>query len=423
MRDVLPPNNQDSRSIRNIPVPPGRRHFSRSDNSGQTGDESARRGHGKFFWTFGGGFLVFCSIAGFLMTTVFAGAIVTVSPRQATVSLPTSLVSLPDAPLGQLSYETVTVSGKAERTLASQGETSSVASAQGTIVIYNAYNTSAQKLIANTRFETPDGKIYRIHEAVVVPGGTRKADGTLSPGSVSTVVYADQGGETYNIGATRFTIPGFKNDPRFNAFYAETQGITGGMSGTRPLVNEAELESAKASMEKELAESLVASVPSAIPEGYAQIQNTFIPIYGSITIHSAGEGQALVSLPASGTVAAVRLADLANMVAKGQVEGYGGEAVTFLHPEEIAITASTEISAPAISERLTLTFSGASPLVWQFDPEALKQALAGKTKAEFDSIASSFAPAIAEATASIRPFWKTAFPENTKKIEVRTVRN
>jgi len=74
--------------------------------------------------------------------------------------------------------------------------------ASGRIVVYNEFSSAPQKLIATTRFETPDGKIYRIKDAVTVPGA----------GSVEATVYADQPGEEYNIDLTDFTIPGFKGN-------------------------------------------------------------------------------------------------------------------------------------------------------------------------------------------------------------------
>ena len=51
--------------------------------------------------------------------------------------------------------------------------------ASGQIIVYNAYNDNNQKLIKNTRFETPDGKIYRIQASIIVPG-TKVEEGKIS---------------------------------------------------------------------------------------------------------------------------------------------------------------------------------------------------------------------------------------------------
>ena len=66
----------------------------------------------------------------------------------------------------------------------------------GIIIIYNKFSDSTQKLIKNTRFETPDGLIYRIDQSVVIPGRTT-VSGKITPGSVEAKVYGDEPGVKY----------------------------------------------------------------------------------------------------------------------------------------------------------------------------------------------------------------------------------
>lgn len=91
----------------------------------------------------------------------------------------------------------------------------------GFIYIYNAYSAAPQKLVAQTRFETKDGKIFRIQNPVIVPGA--KMSGTkLVPSSIEVEVVSDAAGEKYQIGPSYFTIPGFKGSPKYAGFYAES---------------------------------------------------------------------------------------------------------------------------------------------------------------------------------------------------------
>ncbi|MEK7134904.1 MAG: hypothetical protein AAB735_00640 [Patescibacteria group bacterium] len=91
----------------------------------------------------------------------------------------------------------------------------------GFIQIYNAYSAAPQKLVAQTRFETKDGKIFRIQNPVIVPGA--KMSGTkLTPSSIRVAVVSDAAGEEYKIGPSYFTIPGFKESPKYAGFYAES---------------------------------------------------------------------------------------------------------------------------------------------------------------------------------------------------------
>src|SRR3990167_11473072 len=42
--------------------------------------------------------------------------------------------------------------------------------ASGTITVYNDYSTAPQKLVKNTRFQTPEGLVFRAPAEVIIPG-------------------------------------------------------------------------------------------------------------------------------------------------------------------------------------------------------------------------------------------------------------
>lgn len=102
--------------------------------------------------------------------------------------------------------------------------------ARGTVVIYNNYGTDPQPLVATTRLETADGKLFRLVSGVTVPGMTGTG-GAKEPGAIEAEVIADQAGEEYNIGSSEFTIPGFKGGSKYEKFSAKsTKAMTGGGS-------------------------------------------------------------------------------------------------------------------------------------------------------------------------------------------------
>lgn len=99
--------------------------------------------------------------------------------------------------------------------------------ARGTITITNAFSTDPQPLVATTRFESPEGKVYRLVEGVTVPGMKSQ------PGTVEASVVADQTGIDYNIAATTFTIPGFKGSPKYDKFTGRSgKPMSGGSDGS-----------------------------------------------------------------------------------------------------------------------------------------------------------------------------------------------
>ena len=103
--------------------------------------------------------------------------------------------------------------------------------ARGIAVIANNYSAASQSLVATTRLETPDGKLFRLVRGVTVPGMVTVA-GQKEAGVIEAEVIADQAGSEYNIDAATFTIPGFKGGPKYDGFSAKsTKAMTGGGSG------------------------------------------------------------------------------------------------------------------------------------------------------------------------------------------------
>src|SRR3989338_4190473 len=138
--------------------------------------------------------------------------------------------------------------------------------AGGVVPVSTAYSPASQRLIANTRFEAPDGHIYRIRDSVTVPGMKQGVAGT-----VSATLYADSPGPAYNkSGGVSFTIPGFKNDPRDAKITARSEGaLSGGFVGDETVVAPADLAAAKAALQKQMDGAVRAVAAQAILEWFS----------------------------------------------------------------------------------------------------------------------------------------------------------
>ncbi len=354
------------------------------------------------------------------MSTMFAGATVTVTPRSATVTAPSTIQAQVNAPAGVLPYQVITTTRTASTSVPASGTKQVSLSASGLITISNMYSTASQDLVTNTRFQAPDGKIYRIHTAVTIPGAKKAADGSLTAGTVSIIAYADQPGADYNRGATTFTIPGFKGDPKYDKFSAQTSGMSGGLVGAQPAVAQTDLVNAQQALKQGLSQAMNDMVQSQVPKDLIVISGSLSIAYQDIVQTPGPNNTAILSQSASASADVIKSGDLASAIAKQTVQGYSGEAVTFADPTQISVALSATSTATG---PLKLALSGNPKLVWQFDPNALQQALVGKPKAEFETILKSFAPAISCSTAtpckaSIRPFWTSSFPSDPAKISV-----
>lgn len=376
-----------------------------------------RKRKSRLFWLLALIIIVVCAVGALLLSTVFAGASITVHPRRELTTPPATLEARLNAPVGTLAYETMLIRRGATTTVAASGSARVSRQASGIVTIYNAYGEASQRLIANTRFEAADGKIYRIRDSITVPGATKNADGSLKPGSITATIYADSPGADYNRdAATRFTIPGFRGDPRYEEFYADSQGaISGGFVGNEPAVPAQELAKAEAALKLEIDTAIRAGALAEIPDGYLPVPGTLSVAYSDILKTLEGN-TARLTQSAMGTAAIVKESELASAIARASLAGeYGGEAVAFADTTALSIALAT--STPSEGP-LVLALKGAPTLVWQFDPNALRNALAGKERSALASIIQSFEPAIVQADATIRPFWQGQFPQEVEKIRV-----
>lgn len=140
--------------------------------------------------------------------------------------------------------------------------------ARGLIVIENAFGMESQGLVATTRFETSDGKIFRLTKGVVVPG-MKEQDGKKVPGTVEAEVVADAPGDSSNIDPTTFTIPGFKGSAKFDGFSAKSEQkfFGGGSNTSSATITGDDVEKAKSDAELKLSQVLQDILSSELAEG------------------------------------------------------------------------------------------------------------------------------------------------------------
>ncbi len=312
---------------------------------------------------------------------------------------------------GDLPFEVVTVDKTAIKSVPAESTEEANDPAQGTITIYNA-QTAPQELIKNTRFQTPQGLVFRIRESVVIPAGTENA-----PGSVTATVYADEGGERYNIGPSDFTVPGLEGSRAFDLVYAKsTTAMAGGFSGTRPSVSEATREAQAAGLEAALATELQTAMKEATPEGYILLPGASTVSYESLP-DSAGQGNN-VDVKMRGVMTAVVFPNeaLAKAIAYQVVGTYSGQSVRLTTTENLALT-PTISGAPGAAETYGFSLSGNATIVWNVDEERIAGAVAGKSRESAQVLLSGF-PEVDRALLVLRPFWSQTFPQDPEKITV-----
>ena len=340
----------------------------------------------------------------------FSVAKVEITPTTVSAAVQASLTATKSS--GTLPFEIITAQKIATQSVKGSGSKMVNSSASGMVTIYNS-QTKSQKLIANTRFATASGLIFRTHTAVMIPGGT-----TAKPGSVAVKVYADQAGSSFNVGPTSFTIPGFDGTPQASAVYARSSAsITGGASGAVPVID-ASLESqTRGALKTALSPDLLASIQAKVPSGYVLLRGAATTTYDELA-PAPSSTTGMVEVKEQGTVTAIIFPSgaLAKTIASSISSiGYNGEQLTLTGTNGLLLVA--ESMPDADSQSFTFRIAGTAPLVYTVDPSRISAAIAGKTRSAAE-VALTRYPEVKRAVIILRPFWRQTFPQDPASIKV-----
>ncbi len=344
----------------------------------------------------------------------FSTARVEVTPNTLSAAVHGSFTATQSS--GALPYEIITAEKIASQSVKSSGTKAVTGTASGTITIYNT-QAKPQKLIATTRFATTAGLIFRIHAAATVPGGT-----AAKPGSVVARVYADKMGDTYNVAPTSFTVPGFSGTPQASQVYARsTAAMTGGASGTVPIIDAGVESQTRVALSSALASDLSTSIQGQIPAGYTLLPGaattTFAALPSTLTATTG-----TVDVKEQGTITAVVFPSVAlakSIAASISALSYNGEALSLQPSSNVTLSATSLPTIDASSFIFQLT--GTAAFVYTIDSTRIEAAVAGKTPSEAQVALTNY-PEVKRAVLVLRPFWRQTFPQDPSAIAV-TVAN
>jgi hypothetical protein len=395
-----------------------------SSNEREYKNTPAGGGYGKgsrfAIWGVAAGSVVFLL---FVLLSFFSGTVVKVTPLEESVTVSGTFYAQKNAGEGALPFKLIVLEDSLSGEAATSEEKEVERKASGRIVVYNTYSSKSQKLIKRTRFETPDGKIYRINKSIIVPGTTVK-NGKIVPGSVETEVFADIPGEEYNIGLTDFTIPGFKGDLRFDKFYARSKTpMEDGFSGTVKVASPEDITKTEKELSNSLKETLLQQARSNTPEDFI--------LYDDAVFFSFGNDNNLtystkdtVDVLEKGTLYGILFnkSELSKYIAVNTVADYDGSDVVAQGLENLKFKVrDREKFNPAEDTSISFTAPGQVTIVWKIDKTKISRDLAGTNKADFLNIINKNYPNIQHAKATIRPFWEKIFPKNSDEITIKEI--
>lgn len=346
----------------------------------------------------------------------FAKAEVTLWPQTRAITLLEPFVAQSGAREGSgLSFTTLSVTKEGTRLFEASSKTVKEDRAAGTIRVFNAYTASPQTLIAQTRFVSEGGKMFRTPSRLTVPGMTDRG-----PGFIDVKVVAAEAGEDYNIGPSNFSLPGLSGSPLYTAIYAEsTEPMTGGSEREVSVVSKEDIEAAKDALIAELTEKAAQDLLSRVPEGMAASEDSIVEeVLEADSLVEAGAELKQFNVTAS-------VAAIAYLFSKEDLDAL---AEDFLAGElgvtERIVPQKTKVYFEGVTVqgegKVSLELGIAAEAYEYVDPTELKIRLRGKAKNEAASILSSY-EAFLQADISLWPFWIGSVPGNVDKLEIHSV--
>lgn len=351
-------------------------------------------------------------------TMAMSGAEVTVKPKSKEVTVSAIIDAKKSPTAAELGYELLTLTEEGERRVSATGQVKVSNKATGEITIVNAHSNAKQRLIKNTRFESPEGYIFRIVDSVEIPGYKKEANGIISPGTAVAKVIADGPGETYNIKPSRFTVPGLKGSEQFDKVYGESkEPMSEGFDGMKSIIDEGELSKARQELHLELREKLLARLKTERPNGFVFFEPSVSFAYDTLPPTDAGEQTAVIKDKVRLLAPLFKTDAFASYLAQKTIPGYEREPIRIEDHSKIIFSypaTSTDISS---GETLKLRLEGNVKMIWVYDMEKLRNDLKGLAETALPSVLSAY-PAIERSRVIIRPFWKDSFPSNLEKIRI-----
>ncbi len=411
LRDILPPKHESA--VPPLPPPPS--------EAMRVPSEYHQRKQGRWGWPVWTVLaLVLLAVLGYASTRVLARVSIELTPAPVDIVLDETIKLSRDG--SGLGFDVITLpSQTGSKTVKASGMEKVNRPASGTIVIYNNYSKESQRLIANTRFQAKNGKIYRIREAVNVPG-IQTIAGKSTPGSLEVTVYADVPGVEGNGEATDFTIPGLKGDPRYDKIYARSKTpFTGGAVGEIKKVLPADEQAARTALRAEVTEAMLKEARAKIPASFVLFDDLTKVDIRDVSDLSVSAGGDNVMIKEALTLQGLMLPrqSLTDKLIGVKVANFAASELLISNLADLDVSFEPLPAGNlAESESLTIRVRGSAHLVPRIEVSALTSKLAGVKKDEVNEILNEV-KGLERARVVFRPPWLTRVPVNPSRIQIK----
>ncbi|MDP3764259.1 MAG: hypothetical protein Q8Q95_01420 [bacterium] len=325
---------------------------------------------------------------------------------------------------GLIPGELLTSEKMASSEFVASGTQSSSDKAKGKITIYNTYSTQVQKFVPS-RFQSESspstgvgaGKIFWTTASVNVPGYTTKS-GKIVPGEITTNVIAAEGGDSYNIAPSKFTMPAFKGTAKGNKIYAVSkEAMTGGGAQGAKIVSNDDATNAYDSL-KEKIKPEFDLFKQNLPQGFKFWPEAYNEELASSSVSPE------VGVASEKFTATVKMVARAIVFKNDDLDAYINKRISNdIDESKTLLTSSKDVSflkQPLVDYQkgtVSATLNVKYDVMDEFNMETFKKSVLNKKKKDID-IADYKADRI---EVNLWPFWVRSIPSNPDRVNVSII--
>jgi hypothetical protein len=300
------------------------------------------------------------------------------------------------------------------------GNASNEGQASGTITIFNKFDPVMPFTFkAGTRFISDSGKLFIASQKIVVPAA-KKSGSKITPGSISVKVQAVEGGESYNIAPSNFSVPGLKGTSYYYSIYAtSTSPMSGGYAGKVKKVTDDDIQGAKDVLTKKTTADAAAALKSQVSSDYILLDSSMLSNTTS-ALTQTKSGTVADNFNYQVTVSASALA-----FAKSDLDQFARDYIISQVPEGKTLldnSSKIDYSAGLVDVsggKAVLNLDFSSGAYQNVDKNSLSLSMLGENANQIKgTISDNLGDQVSKLNINFWPFWVTSAPRNQKAITI-----
>ncbi|MEK7228224.1 MAG: hypothetical protein AAB681_02625 [Patescibacteria group bacterium] len=375
---------------------------------------------------------IFFGLLIFSLTTIYIAGIylvrakIIITERHIPFTVEGMLLELPhetNIDSKRLSFQTMTVTSEINREIFGSELTQVTGKAKGSVVFLNEYTKSSIALKNGTRLVGQNGKTYTTAQSVVIPGYTTDAKKKKVAGaSPSVAIVAMEAGPTYNSKGLSLTISGYSGAKKTGVYARSVGEFTGGETGMRHTVSDAERPALLESLKTQLSERLRRETRAQVPSGFITYPDLQFISIDTDSLALVGEGVKFSAKIKGNMLTYLIPQELFEVAIAKEVlsdQSYTNVAIPNILALSVIPMSAIPTSSQTPPSTISLKISGQGTIITKAQSEKIIQALLGGGRDKFDSVISSF-PEIEFARFRLTPFWAPFFPKQDRFFTVET---